>query len=92
MLTMNKMQSPHAIKVRDFLDFQRIDKNYRRGIITLRSAMDQVDLALQYVMFGPTDWHYVPTDKEQYEYRCAFRELCQHIGIADINGVVKIQL
>lgn len=92
MLTMNKMQSPHAIKVRDSLAFQRIDKNYRRGIITLRSTMDQVDQHLQSVMFGNVADHYVPTDKEQFEYRCAFRELCQHIGIADINGVVRIQL
>lgn len=89
---MVKMHSSHAIKVRDSLAFQRIDKNYRRGIITLRATMDEVDQHLQSVMFANLPDHHVLTDKEQYAYRCAFRELCQHIGIADINGVIRIQL
>jgi hypothetical protein len=91
MMTMNQMQSPYAIAVRDSLTFDRINKNYRRGITGIQATMNQIDQELLQVI-GNTIGQRIPTEKDQFEYRGAFRELCQHVGIADINGVVTIKL
>lgn len=70
--------------------YKSVKKRFDRGIIDVFDAMHLISMHLYQVMtnvFGNS-----PTQEQLEEYNTAFRELCQHIGIADINGVVKIQL
>ena len=70
--------------------YKSVKKRFDRGTIDMFEAMHLIRMHLHQVMTNVFDNS--PTQEQWEEYNTAFRELCQDIGIADENGVVKIQL
>jgi hypothetical protein len=88
---MMTLTNTYAIKVQESLRFQQIQRGFRAGRISTRIAMNLIDEELMPV-FTASIGKRMPTDKDVFLYGCAFRELCQFVGLADAKGHVTIKL